>query len=89
MKDWAEIITKYFSGFVEILEAVVIGIALLQFLYHYIGNIFKHSFDLLLTEIKGENNLNAQTETTENSTDSKIKNYVGHHTFTISLLSTH
>ncbi len=41
MKDWAEINTKYLTGFVEILAAVVIGIALLKFLYHYIGNIFK------------------------------------------------
>lgn len=45
MKDWAEIITKYLSGFVEILAAVVIGIALLQFLYHYIGNIFKPNIE--------------------------------------------
>ena len=41
MKDWAEVITKYLSSFVEILAAVVIGIALLQFLYRYTSNIFK------------------------------------------------
>ena len=41
MKEWAEIITKYLSGFVEILAAVVIGIALLQFMYRYALNVLK------------------------------------------------
>jgi uncharacterized membrane protein len=41
MKELAEIITKHLSSFVEILAAVVIGIALLQFLYRYSTNIFK------------------------------------------------
>jgi uncharacterized membrane protein len=41
MKEWAETITKHLSSFVEVLAAVVIGIALLQFLYRYTGNIFK------------------------------------------------
>ena len=45
MKEWAEIITKYLSSFAEILAAVVIGIALLQFLYRYIGNIFKPNIE--------------------------------------------
>lgn len=41
MKDWAEIITKHLSSFIEILAAVVIGIALLRFLYQYIKNLAK------------------------------------------------
>ena len=39
MKEWAEIITKHLSSFVEILAAIVIAIALLQFLYQYIRNL--------------------------------------------------
>ncbi len=45
MKEWAEIITKHLSSFVEILAAVVIGIALLQFLYRYAANIFKPNIE--------------------------------------------
>ncbi len=41
MKEWAELITKYLSNFVEILAAVVIAIALLQFIVRYASNIFK------------------------------------------------
>lgn len=41
MKDLAEVITKHLSSFVEILAAIVIGIALLQFLYQYIRNLAK------------------------------------------------
>jgi uncharacterized membrane protein len=45
MNEWAEIITKHLSSFVEILAALVIGIALLQFLYRYAGNIFKPNIE--------------------------------------------
>ena len=38
MKDWAEIITKHLSSFVEILAAIVIGIALIQFIIRYVTN---------------------------------------------------
>lgn len=41
MKDWAEAITKHLSSFIEVLAAVVIGIALLQFLYRYVRNLTK------------------------------------------------
>ena len=41
MKEWAEFITKHLSSFVEILAAVVIGIALIQFLIRYCSNFFK------------------------------------------------
>lgn len=40
MKETAEIITKHLSSFVEILAAIVIGIALLQFIYRYTTNLF-------------------------------------------------
>lgn len=39
MKELAEIVTKYLSSFIEILAAIVIGIALLQFLYSYALNV--------------------------------------------------
>lgn len=38
MKDWAELITKHLSSFVEILAAIVIGIALIQFILRYVSN---------------------------------------------------
>jgi uncharacterized membrane protein len=41
MENWAEYITKHLSSFVEILAAVVIGIALIQFLIKYISNFTK------------------------------------------------
>lgn len=41
MKDWAELITKHLSSFVEILAAVVIGIALIRFIVRYVGNFTK------------------------------------------------
>lgn len=52
MKEWAEIITKYLSSFVEILAAMVIGIALLQFLYSYIRNIFKPNVETINQNIR-------------------------------------
>jgi uncharacterized membrane protein len=45
MKDWAEIITKYLSSFVEILAAIVIGIALIQFIIRYIANFSKSNIE--------------------------------------------
>ena len=41
MQELAETVTKYLSSFIEILAAVVIGIALLQFLYSYALNVFR------------------------------------------------
>lgn len=41
MKDIAELVTKYLSSFTEVLAALVISIAMLQFLYRYGRNIFK------------------------------------------------
>ena len=41
MKEWAEIMTKYLSSFVEILAAVVIGVALVQFMIRYVSNFTK------------------------------------------------
>ena len=41
MNEIAEWITKHLSSFVEVLAAIVIGVALLQFLYRYTTSIFK------------------------------------------------
>lgn len=41
MKELAEIITKHLSSAVEILAAIVIGIALIKFLYKYATNVLK------------------------------------------------
>ncbi len=41
MEEWAKLITEHLSNIVEILAALVIGIALLQFLYYYIPSLFK------------------------------------------------
>src|SRR5690349_18213503 len=41
MKDLAELITKHLSSFVEILAAIVIGVALVRFIARYIGNFTK------------------------------------------------
>lgn len=41
MNEIAEWITKHLSSFVEVLAAIVIGLALLQFLYRYATSIFK------------------------------------------------
>lgn len=41
MENWAEYITKHLSSFVEILAAVVIAIALIQFLIKYVANFTK------------------------------------------------
>jgi len=40
MKELAEIITKYLSSVVEVIAAIVIGIALLKFLYKYVKHLF-------------------------------------------------
>lgn len=45
MKDWAEIITKHLSSFVEILAAIVIGIALVQFMIRYVANFSKSNIE--------------------------------------------
>ncbi len=39
MENLAEIVTKYLSAIIEILAAIVIAVALLQFLYSYVLNI--------------------------------------------------
>lgn len=38
MKEWAEIMTKHLSSFVEILAALVIGFALIRFIIRYVVN---------------------------------------------------
>jgi uncharacterized membrane protein len=40
MKEIAEIVTKYLSSTVEVLAALVIGIALVKFLYKYVVHLF-------------------------------------------------
>ena len=45
MKDWAEIITKHLSSFVEILAAIVIGIAIILFVLKYIANFSKSNIE--------------------------------------------
>jgi uncharacterized membrane protein len=40
MKEIAEIVTKYLSSTVEVLAALVIGIALVKFLYKYVIHLF-------------------------------------------------
>jgi uncharacterized membrane protein len=52
MKEWAEIITKHLSSFVEILAAIVIAIALLQFLYQYIRNLFQPNIETINQSIR-------------------------------------
>lgn len=52
MKDWAEIITKHLSSVVEILAAVVIAIALLQFLIRYALNIFRRNVETLNQKVR-------------------------------------
>ncbi len=52
MKEWAEVITKHLSSFVEILAAIVIAIALLQFLYQYIRNLFQPNIETINQSIR-------------------------------------
>ena len=52
MKEWAEIITKYLSSFVEILAAVVIAIALLQFLIRYIPNLLQPNVETINQKVR-------------------------------------
>lgn len=40
MREWAEIITKFISNAVEIVAALIIGIALLLVVYRYFSRIF-------------------------------------------------
>lgn len=52
MKEWAEIITKHLSSFVEIVAAIVIGVAIIQFLYRYITGIFRPKFETTNQKIR-------------------------------------
>ncbi len=52
MQDLAEIGTKYLSSFIEILAAVVIGVALLQFLYAYVLNFTKPNSGRTIQDIR-------------------------------------
>lgn len=52
MKDWAELITKHLSSVVEIMAAVVIAVALLQFLVHYVRNLFRPTIELLNQQVR-------------------------------------
>ncbi len=52
MKELAEIVTKHLSSFIEILAAVVIGIALLQFLYSYVLNVLRPNSGKTIQDIR-------------------------------------
>lgn len=52
MKDWAEIITKHLSSFVEILAAIVIAIALLQFIVRYVLNVFQPNVETINQKVR-------------------------------------
>lgn len=52
MKEWAEFITKHLSSFVEILAAIVIGIALLQFIFRYIKNLFQPNIESVNQKVR-------------------------------------
>jgi len=52
MKELAEIVTKYLSSFIEILAAIVIGIALLQFLYSYALNVSRPNSGKTIQDIR-------------------------------------
>ncbi|GHB71572.1 DUF1622 domain-containing protein [Persicitalea jodogahamensis] len=52
MQELAEIVTKHLSAFIEILAAVVIGVALLQFLYAYILNFTKPNSGRSIQDIR-------------------------------------
>lgn len=41
MELWAKLITIYLSSFLEIVAALVIGIALIKFIYQYLSNLTK------------------------------------------------
>lgn len=52
MKDWAEIITKHLSAFVEIMAAIVIAIALLQFVIRYAANVFQPNVQTINQKVR-------------------------------------
>jgi uncharacterized membrane protein len=52
MKEWAEIITKHLSSFLETLAAIVIAITLFQFLYQYIRNLLQPSIETINQNIR-------------------------------------
>jgi len=52
VKEWAEIITKYLSSFVEILAAMVIAIALLQFMVRYLLNVFQPNIETINQKVR-------------------------------------
>lgn len=45
MEEWAVLITKNLSRFIEILSAVVIGIALIQFLFRFVKNFTRQNVE--------------------------------------------
>ncbi len=52
MKDLAEIVTKYLSSFIEILAAVVITVALLQFIYNYVLNVARSNSSRTIQDLR-------------------------------------
>lgn len=52
MKDLAELITKYLSSFIEILAAVVITVALLQFIYNYVLNVARSNSSRTIQDLR-------------------------------------
>lgn len=45
MKEWAELITKHLATTIEILAAIVIGIAVVRFMIHYVLHAAKPAIE--------------------------------------------
>ena len=52
MKDLAEFVTKYLSTIIEILAAIIIGLALVQFLFRYIISFFKPNVETINQDLR-------------------------------------
>ena len=52
MKDLAEFVTKYLSTVIEILAAIVIGLALVQFLWRYAISFFKPHVETINQDLR-------------------------------------
>lgn len=52
MKEWAQLITKHISSFVEILAALVIAVALIQFIVRYLMNVFQANVETINQKLR-------------------------------------
>lgn len=52
MKDLAEVVTKYLSSFIEILAAIVIAVALLQFIYNYVLSVARSNSSRTIQDLR-------------------------------------